>query len=340
METNKTSVKKLGFQEAIKRFKIVSLPLSFFAVITILVLVLAFYAPISLILTVPFLLIPSFFSVSAINTVAQNENTHEAVGFFIMFRTYFSQFFMGGYKVIISFLKALLVFVIISSALSAILTTTIISKDPSYIELLTITDTAQLVEALNDFFANNETFNNLMQITYMCASIGFFCMFIHSVGVNSFKLNFNFLAKFPLPASDLNLVNKTVMKNIKKEFRKEYFKTFWFVGLIAFLGFVGGSLIAYFFIPNLYMTQIPIIGAFVAFIFLLFFIPYFLNASQLLFMNYHSLYVESLIDLSKKSLEEMKKTQDISEEKEKEVLKMIESEKIEKEDKEKDKDSN
>ena len=340
METKKNSYIKTGFKEALSRFKIVSLPLSFFAILTIGILILGFYFPITLLLTVPFVVIPSFFSVGAINTVAKNENTHEALGFFIMFKTYFSQFFRGGYKVIISFLKSLLVFVIFSVVLSTIFTLTIIAKDPAFIELQAITDPEQLVEALNNFIETNETFNLTTKITYMCASTGFFCMFIHNIGINSVKVNFNFLAKFPLPTSDLNLVNKMVMKKVRKNFRKDYFKTFWFLGLIIFAGFVGGSLLAYFFLKEIYMQQIPVVGALLAFILALFFIPYFLNASQALFLNYQVLYIDTLIDLSKQSLEELKKTQKISEEKEKEVMKMIESEKIDKENNKKDKDSN
>lgn len=340
METKKIGIVKLGFKEALKRFKIVSLPLSFFAVLTIGMLALGFYAPITLILTIPFIVIPSFFAVAAINTIAPNENTHEALGFFIMFRAYFSQVFRGGYKVIIGLLKALLVSLLISTILTAILTSTVISKDPSYIELISITDPNQFAEAFNNFVANNKTFNNVMEITYMCSSFGFFFMCIHHFAVHSFKYNYNFLSAIPLPMHDLNIINKEVMKKHRWSYLKEHYKAFWFIGLILLLGFAGGELLAYFVMQDINVAQIPVVGLFFALILGLFFIPYFLNASQQIFVNYRPLYVDTLIDLTKKSLEEMKKANQISEDKEKEVLKVIESQKVNNENPDKDKDSN
>ena len=110
-------------------------------------------------------------------------------------------------------------------------------------------------------------------------------------------------------------------------------KAFWFLTLLLIIGYAGGVLISYFFINNIDMVQMNIIGLFGSFILLLMFVPYYLNASQLIFEKYKGQYIDTLIDLSKKSLEEMKKMQAISEEKEKEVMQMIESQKEESDDK-------
>jgi len=329
MKTKENSIVKSGFKEAFSRFKIVSMPLSFFAVLSILVLALGFYVPLTLIFTIPFVIIPAFFSVSAINTLAPNKNTHEVVGFFVMFRGYFSPIFRGGYRVIIGFLKAVATFIVISVILTSILTTTILSKDPAYIELQSITDPQKFLDAFNNFVSTNENFNNIMTITYMGGSIGFFVMFIHHFAVNSFKYNYNFLAKLPLPMHDLNLINKEVMHKNRKSFIKEYAKAFWFVGLILVVSYVGGMLLSYFFIPGLNANQFTIVGLFAALIIGLFFIPYFLNASQLIFLKLRPHFIDSLIDLSKKSLAEMKKAKQISEDKEKEVMNIIEAQKEE-----------
>ncbi len=339
METKKTGVVKSGFKEAIKRFKIVSLPLSFFAVISIGILVLGFYAPITLIFTIPFVVIPSLFSVAAINTIAPNENTHEVIGFFIMFKAYFTQVFMGGYRIIIGLLKAILVFLVLSTVLTAILTTTIISKDPAYIELLSITDPAQLAEAFNNFVESNATFNNVMAITYMSGSFGFFFMCVHHFAVNSFKYNYNFLASLPLPMHDLNVIDKEVMKKHKWSYRKQHYKAFWFLGLLLLLAYAGGELFAYFVLPNINVAQIPVVGLFFALVIGLFFIPYFLNASQQIFITFRPLYVDTLIDLSKKSLDELKQANQITEDKEKELLQIIEAQKIKDKKSDKDKES-
>lgn len=327
----KNSLEKAAFLEARKKFTIVSLPLSFFALFTIGVLVLGFYFPFSLILTIPFIVIPAFFAVSAINIVAPNKNTHEGLGFFVMFRAYFTHIFRGGYKVVIGFLKSLLTFILSAVILSAILSSTILYKDPQYIELMnkinTMADTNAITEALNNFMNTNVTFNNLMIIIYIVSIFLALFMFIHHFAVNSIKYNYNFLSSLPLPMQDLNLIFTTVLRQNRRKFYKMYYKAFWFLGIALAMGYAGGALIAYFFINNIDMVQMSVIGIFGAFIVLLFFIPYFLNASQFIFMEFRPQYVDTLIDLSKKSLEEIKKVQGISEEKEKEVLSILESQK-------------
>ena len=329
MKATKNSLVKQGFKEAKNRFVIVSLPLSFFALLTILAFIVGFIAPITFILTIPFIIIPSFFAVSAINTIAPNQNTHEGVGFFVMFRAYFTQLFRGGYKVIIGLLKALAVFIVSSAILSAILSTTVLNKDPSYIEFMNqinaMTDANEIAAALANFLDTNKTFNNLLVIINGCSTFLALYMFMHHFAINSIKYNYNFVAKLPLPMQDLNLIHKTVIKQNRASFYKDYHKATWFLGLILILGYAAGFLIPYFFINNIDMVQISVIGLFGSFIFLLFFAPYFLSISQIIFTKYRESYVETLIDLTKKSLEELAKTKSITSEKEQEILKIMES---------------
>lgn len=342
MKTKQNSILKSGFKEAGKRFVIVSLPLSFFALLSIVSFILGFMAPITFLITVPFIVIPSFFSVAAINTIAPNKNTNEGLGFFIMFRAYFTQLFRGGYKVILGFLKSLGVFIVSSAILSAILTSTVLSKDPSYIEFMnqinTMTDANQIAESLTNFINTNVTFNNLMIVINGVSTLLASYMFMHHFAVNSFKYNYNFLSKLPLPMPDLNLIHKNFLRKYRRSFYKDYYKANWPLTIILLLGYAAGFLISYFFINNIDMVQMAVIGLFGSFIFLLLFTPYFLNASLITFSKYREKYVETLIDLTKQSIEEMKKTQTITEEKEKEVLKIIESQREENTDNKDDKE--
>lgn len=340
MKMKKDSITKIGFKEARKRFVIVSLPLSFFALLTIGVLLLGFFAPISLVLTVPFIVVPSFFSVAAINTIANNPNTHESYGFFIMFRAYFSQIFRGGYKVIIGFLKSLLVFMITAIILSLLLTNLILNKDPAYVDFINkvnmMTDANQILDEVNNFMNTNNNFKvviNVVSMSSMCTGL---YMFIHHFAVNSIKYNYNFVATIPLPMSDLNVIFKHVLHKTKGKFYAQYYKAFWFLGIILIGGFAAGALLPFFFAENITTAQICITGIIGSFAVLLFFLPYFLNASQQMFLTQRNLYVDVLIDLSRKSLEEMKKNQAISEEKEKEIMSVIESQKIQNNDKDND----
>lgn len=333
MKNSKNSITKTAFKMARERLVILSLPLAFFAILTFGVLMLSFFFPILLFVGVPFIVIPSFFAVAAINTISSNENVHEGIGFFIMFRAYFSQIFRGGYKVIFGFLKALLTYVVSSSILIAIFSATILNKDPEYIAFIeqinAITDPNQISQLLLNFVDTNQTFNTILFISDTVGSFLAFYIFMHHFSINSFKYNYNFTSKMPLPMQDLNLIFKDVLKRTRKDFYKEYYKSTWFLGLILIIGFAVGVLIPYFFINNIDVVQINTIGLGLSFTLLLFFVPYFVNVSNLIFAKYRPMYFETLIDLSKKSLEELKKNNAISEDKEKEILSVIESQKDE-----------
>lgn len=326
---NKNNLVKNAFKEAHKRFVIVSLPLSFFALITILMLVLGYFVPFTLILSLPFVIIPSFFSLAAINSFASNPNTHEGIGFFVMFRAYYSQIFRGGYKVILGLLKALLAFLVSSVILSSILAVTVLAKDPGYLslaeEIKEITDPNVLTDAIDNFINTNQTINNITIIVNCVSTYFALYMFMHHFGVNSVKYNYNFLAKMPLPMQDLNIISKQVHKENRKGFYKDYYRAFWFLAIILTIGYFGGATLAYFFINNVNMVQISFVGLFGAFILLLFFVPYFLNASIIIISSYRKNYFHTLIKLSKKSLLEMKRAKAITEEKEKEVIDLLES---------------
>ena len=188
---NKNSIVKQGFKEAHKRFVVVSLPLSFFALLTILMLILAFFFPITLLLSLPFVIIPSFFAVAAINTLATNKNTHEGIGFFVMFRSYFSQIFRGGYKVIWGLVKSFLVFLLSSIIFSSIFVSTMLTKDSSYLsfveEIKNITDAEALNVAVENFINGNETFNLITILVNSLSTFFAFYTFMHHFAVNSIK---------------------------------------------------------------------------------------------------------------------------------------------------------
>lgn len=330
-ETSKNSIVRMAFAESKKRYLIDSLPLMFFALIAIAFLMLGFFFPPTLFISIPFFIIPAFFGISAVNSIAYNINTREGLGFFIMFKAYFSQTFRGGYKVLFGFLKGLIVFVACSSILSIILTNTLLLNDPEYIQLInsmqSTDDIDALLDAFNVFTQTNTTFLKIVYIDSIVSFLFGSYAFLHHFSANAIKYNYNFCASMPLPMHDLNLIHKLVVKENKKQYWKDYFSCFWFLGIIYIIGYAAGTLVSYFFIPGIDMLQAIVLGLFCSLILLILFIPYYLCASQLLFNKYRSKYVDTLIEMSKKSLEELKKTNKITEEKEKEVMQIIESQK-------------
>lgn len=341
-KVTKKSIVKEGFKRARDRFVIDSLPLSFFALICIVSFIGAFFAPFTLILTGPFLIIPAFFAVSAINTIAPNKETHEGLGFFVMFKAYFAQPFRGGYRVIFGLIKFLIVYLVTTIILSAIMVTTVLNKDPEYIKLLEtikpIIDEQEILNAIENYVSTSETF---AFVAFISGGISFFVAFYafaHHFATNSIKYYHNFLVKLPLPTQDLNVVHKKVISEIRVKFNKDYFSATWFLGLLLLIGMFGGGIICYYFLPQLDLYQAQVVGLFGGFILLLFFIPYFINAMQIIYEKYCSKYMDTFIDLSIKSLNEIKKYQQISEEKEQQVLDFLESQK-QKEEEKKEEDS-
>lgn len=326
----KKSISATAFKRAKSSFVTISLPLSFFALLTILMLILAFVAQWTLLLTVPFIIVPAFFSVAALNTLVDRPEAPVGVGFFVMFRGYFSQPFRGGFRVIFGLLKFFFVYLIVSLLLTVILTNTVLNKDPAYLAFIesskTMTD-AEFIDATAKFISENASFKMIMFVTTSAGLLGGTYMFLHHITTGLVKYNYNFLSKLPLPTQDLNVIHKAVMKKNRAAFNKDYYKVVWFLALIFIGGYALGTLIPYFFLPQISPLSCPVIGLFVAFILLLFFIPYLINGMQLIFEKYRSEYTNTFIELSMKSIEEIKKHQEISEEKEKEILQFLESQK-------------
>lgn len=320
------SIKKLAFSDLKSKYTNLLLPLSIFAVIFILSLMLAFVSPITLILTVPFLIIPGFFSLTAI-TVSPANTTKTGSLYFLLYRNYFSPFFKSGYRVIIGFLKALLVYAIISSIASTVFEYTILIHDPAYTDLINQMENLESIDSIIPTILNlvetNGSFKLFMFLTTTIAFFGGFYMFVHHLSINSMKMYLNLSSPTPMPSSDLNLINKMTMKKIRKGFYKEYVKALWFFPIILLIGYAGGVVLGYFLIPNLDALQCSLLGVFFDFILVLFLLPYFFNVLRFIFERYRTNYIDTFIDLSMKSIEELKKTTTISEEKEKQIKEFL-----------------
>lgn len=321
-KTEKT-ISKLAFEKYRNSFNTIMLPLSFFALICIVSIILEFIAPSSAFLTVPFLAIPALFALSAVNSISNQTNGREGIGFFVMWRTYFSGFFRGGYRVITGFFKSLLVYLVTSIVVSTILIYAIMTKDVGYTEFLnSLSTVATIDDALNSMVVFIETNQTFKLITFIADTLAFTCgaiMFVHHISINGVKYYHNFLTATPIPASDLNVIHKETMKKMRKPFYKDYYKSEWFLLVLVFVSLLGFSAVSYFFIPNFNNIHGIVFAVFATFVICLFFLPYHLNVLQLLYKKYKNQYISTFVKLSFESLEEIKKTQEIDPEKEKEI---------------------
>lgn len=316
------SISKLAWQRVKKTFTRKMSVISIFVCIFIATLMLGFFLPGSLFLTVPFLLIPFFFCLLAINTVFETNVKQDETGFFMLFKAYYSPQFYGCFKILKAFLLALLGSYVCLTVGEFVGINYLTSHDPEFVKTLeslifsneSIMDAA---ERASEALLANPGFLEVMEISGYVGGGVALAIFLHVISYEGVKYYFNLLCKVPILARDLNLISSRTIRGCKKEYKKDYFKSFWFVSLLTLVGYALGALLGI--ALNLNSNQVFVVGLFGAFIFVLPFIPYYLDATMILFKKYHKSYADTFLKLSIESLEELKKQQKISPEKEKEI---------------------
>lgn len=328
---NEQSISKRAWKLAGKRYQTLSGPLSLFAVIIVLCFIAAYFAPLILLLLVPFVIIPSFFALSASNSLFAEQQGAQGLSFFSMIRNYFSPFARGGYRVIIGFLFSLLMYLGCSFVMSLVLNNTLLLTDPAYIEfrnsLASIENIDTLYEVIDSFIATNKTFNDIVVMTAVGSTLAGSWYFMHHMSVNQLKYYNNMLTKTPLPIADLNLIHKQTIKKVRRPLFKDYYRSLWFFLILIPLCYFGGVMFGKFVLTDATADQCIIIGLFTIFMICLLLIPYYFNCLELIFLKYRDNYLETFISLSLKSIEEIRKTQTIDPEREKQVLEFIEKQK-------------
>lgn len=326
-EKTELSIRKAATEKWLQNNGKVTISLALFCLFSILSLIIGFLEPITLILTVPFLVVPSYFSLSGTLIVTEAQKDHEEMSFFILFRNYFSSFFRGCYRIIIGALKALLAFSISLTIITIILCVCVLQKDPAFTDLLSqipaMTDEEYLRELVN-FVTSNESIVFITRISTI-GSLGIATLvFLHHFGVHSVKVYHNFLTLTPLPVSDLNYIYNVAYRKIRRPFRKDYFKTFWFVHLLIVLGLAGGSVFSWFILKNASAEQCFVVGLFCSFVLVIFILPYYLYGTRFLYQKYSPEIMKTFVEESFKSIDEIKKTTEIDPEKEKQIKEFLE----------------
>lgn len=283
---------------------------------------LGFVWPISLLLTVPLIIIPLFLCLQISNgtlRILQKEGLSHG-NFFRFFILSFKRPFLGSYRVISSLLKAIAIGLIFYFVAGLVTYQILSMVDSSFSELMTKASELLANSDLDSAFALLQ--ENPLYITceniLICISFGFFLLsFYHFIGVNS--LNANLTNMMPgVNRGAINYVHKNVLRMIRKPFYKDYYHAN-YLGLVLYLfGYVGGVLISYQFTSKIdYICLSGTIGS----LLLLFpFLPYYLDVNDLLFSKYINNYRSFALETAKKAYSELEKNTQVSQE-EKEKLK-------------------
>lgn len=325
------TINRQAFALTRQKFSAMSYMLLFFVVFTLLSLVLAFVNVASLIITVPFLILPGLFSITANSIIVESEKETKVKNFFVMFKNYFSPLFIGGYRFITSFLLSLAVFAIGMTAISTIAIEVMIAQDATLGQLMdSIANEVDMYEALDQFLNylnNNSVYNTILYITAFVSTVAAVYFFIHRICINNVKYIHSFTSTIPYPMSGINVIHKQAYRKIRKDFRKDYFKATWFLTLIFFVLMLGSGTLLFLFFEQYTCDEAIVISLLLTFIFLIGFIPYYLNVIELIYLKYKREYQETFIKLSLESLKEYKKDNVLDETKEKEIMDFINSQK-------------
>ena len=329
-ENKEESISKLAYRRCKNTWLRKSLVLSLLFVILIAVLALAFFFPVSLFLTVPFIVVPAVFAFQAVNTVLELNLGKDETNFFYLFTLYFKGPFFGSYQIIKAFLFSLIFFFGGAVVVSTIGSTIIEIAHPEIItDILNLyenSDPLTFAEAFEDFILNNEFFSIITEIAVYASFGAAFIYFVHASLKNGFKCYMNLLSKVPMPAHDLNIISKETMKIIKRVFNKDYYKSLWYVIILFVAGYIGGCFTARCLL-NVSPDQVLVVGMFGSLLLTFGFIPYYFDVTYYLFRKHSDKFNAMFVKLSLETLEEVKKTSKIDPEKEEELRKYLDAQK-------------
>lgn len=327
IETKKA---KLGF----------SSQLFWFVFLTILSFCLAYVLPYSLIVTLPFVIIPSFFAFTSMNIIKGTKNS-EGVKFFNMFRAYFSQLFFGGYRVWIGVLKSFLTYFISSVVAYIAFDVAVLSKNSEYQEILNnamnSADVASVSNQLIDFLSKPE-FTKFIFLTTSISLVLASIVFLNHLFKNSVKMRRNVFSKSPIPSRQFVLVDKQVRRKNRKFLLHTYISCAWFIQLLIVLAGAGGIVFSFFFLKELDPMHAVVISLFLMFLVTTPLLNYISTMEDVIFFNLSKQYEDTFVTMTLDFLTKFKDKIGIEEEEAKKLQEILEAQKKEMEEPKKDED--
>ena len=268
-----------------KKFRDISALLALYCLIISLCFILIYVAPVSLILLIPFIIVPFTFSLQLNISRIINNLPYSARDFFSCYLNYFSRKYYGIYASIKGLLKYLITYFIFYSLVETILLYTVGYKDPALVSLIESINTYSSIQEYYNFLYNqllqNNTFLFINCIAYAVGTFFALVVLFNHLSIYSF-------AATMMPYTGFDSMNakmfvRSFFRNFKKTFYKETFKATWFILLSFALCYVGGFVLAFYLMPNPGFFFIVTVALFFSFIINFIFIPYLFIFSDLLY---------------------------------------------------------
>ena len=345
MNNTKTSKKETNsstFKTVIAELKEAKLGFSnhlfWFVFLTIVSLIVAYLLPYSLIVTIPLVVLPSFFSFTAMNTIKGTKNSEDA-SFWRLYRAYFSQLFFGGYRVWLGVLKGFITYFVSSLIGYIFFDRLVLSKNSEYQAITEkMMNTADINEVANELleFLSKPEFAKFLFFSTAIALLLASIMFMHHIFKNSVKMRRNLFSRTPFPIRQFAMVDRQVRRKNRKFLLHTYFSCAWFIKLLILLGAAGGLTLSYFFIKELNPIQAVIISLFLIFILLIPFLNYMSTLEDVIFFNFAKQYEDTFVSMTLEFLTKFKDKIGIQEDEAKKIEEMLEAQKKEMNDSQED----
>ncbi len=331
-EPNKITLKS-AWAETKKAHNGFSMHLFYFAIFTIASIALAYLSPFSLIFTIPVVVIPSYFAFSSVNAVKGAKHGEDA-SFFILFKAYFSQFFFGGYRILIGVLKSLLTYTLSNTLIFSIYEFAYLSKNGEYnaiiSKLQSTGDIATAYEEITTFLNNNvELQKAFILISTICVFLAVIA-FLQHIAKHSPKMRRNLFSSRPFPIRQYAFVDRQVRRENRKFLFSTYIRTCWFIQLLIVLAGAGGIVLSYFFLKEFNISQSIAISLFMMFIVTLPFMNYISKVQDLVFIHLMNDYEETFARLTLEMISKYKDKIGIAEEDAKKIEELLSTDKLDK----------
>ncbi len=329
--------------ETLKSRRGIPMHLFFFIMFTLVSLMIAYVLPFSLLITVPFVIAPSYFAYTSV-CIGKDSKHGEDFSFFRMYKVYFTNLFFGSYRLLLGLLKSFAAYVGSEMVLIFIFDATIFSKIPGYSalaeKLVTSTDYTAVFDEYYKFISTNET---MVRFTFLATVISlvfasFF--FIQHIGKHSLKIRRNLFRKPPLPAAQVSYVYKTFRREHRGELIKSYIKFAWFYQLLLILAGGGGVVLSFFVLKNIDAYQAAVISIALMFIVSIPLFNYISKMQDIIYISLANDFEKANVRLTLQLFEKYKEKIDISEEDLGKIKDILEQTKKELSNEENNKESN
>lgn len=326
----KKEVERLQFKDVIETLKEekhrFSPQLFWFAFLTIISLIIAYLIQFSLILTIPFVIVPSWFAFSSV-TSAKGAKNSERVNFFVLFKGYFSPLFFGGYRLFLGFLKGFATYVGVSSISFTIYSEVVLKNNAEYQAILekmngTSAELEELMTDLNEFLMSSTMAKPVFLITSIGLILGIF-VFLQHILKHSVKMRRNLFTRQPIPMKQFHMIDAKVRRDNRGLLWSSYLASTWFIQLLVILGAAGGIVIGYFFLTDLDPFKAVIISMFLSFVLVLPLLNYVSVAQNMLYLALRHKYEETFVNMTLEFLTKFKDKLGLEEEEAKKIENLL-----------------